>query len=491
MMYAGGGIAVADTSARKEKDLQLVSLVREHTNLTEDDIAILLEVSHSLPFIGNLENGDTYVNVLTKSGESMVVAQYRHPQCDLYKRDIIGEIERKEDEPAVYRALESGIPGRGLIGVIDEGRIVVRHTVSPIFNNEKKTIASLTYEYLNTSTVTESIRILNMEGKANPFERHLNKAIGRLLDGLFVFAENGICTFANARAEEFYQGAGFENGIPGHQYDELQLTEQSLREVLEQGGAVNENLRLGSYILEATVSVVPEENDGKESYQVVAILQDRTKTRQLEDEISYQNTLIHEVHHRVKNNLQTIVSLVGLEAAQTKNEEVKAFANTITSRIRSMSTTYDLLAHSDTERVELKAMLNRLADDWMQSRKGDPCAVDVTVCGDCMELGANMASTVSLIVNELIQNSMKYAFRGRDRGSVRLSVEKGESVCWIAVQDDGCGFDETEQKNSGSGLGLGLVKSLVKSSLKGEVEVQSSSEGTVTRFSVMTLTIIS
>ena len=55
-------------------------------------------MAHSLPFVGNLEGGDTYINVLTREKESMVIAQYRHPNYDLYKRSIIGEIERREDE---------------------------------------------------------------------------------------------------------------------------------------------------------------------------------------------------------------------------------------------------------------------------------------------------------------------------------------------------------------------------------------------------------
>ena len=104
--------------------------------------------------------------LLTREKESMVIAQYRHPNYDLYKRSIMGEIERREDEPAVYRALEEGISGRGLIGIIDEGRTVVRHTVSPILNSEKKVIGALTYEYPNAGADTESIRIINnQEGK--------------------------------------------------------------------------------------------------------------------------------------------------------------------------------------------------------------------------------------------------------------------------------------------------------------------------------------
>ena len=104
---------------QNDTDKKMVQLVEAATDLSCGDICTLLEVAHSLPFVGNLEGGDTYINVLTREKESMVIAQYRHPNYDLYKRSIIGEIERREDEPAVYRALEEGISGRGLIGIID------------------------------------------------------------------------------------------------------------------------------------------------------------------------------------------------------------------------------------------------------------------------------------------------------------------------------------------------------------------------------------
>lgn len=88
---------------QNDTDKKMVQLVEAATDLSCGDICTLLEVAHSLPFVGNLEGGDTYINVLTREKESMVIAQYRHPNYDLYKRSIIGEIERREDEPAVYR----------------------------------------------------------------------------------------------------------------------------------------------------------------------------------------------------------------------------------------------------------------------------------------------------------------------------------------------------------------------------------------------------
>lgn len=457
------------------KDMQLIQLVHAYTDLTDDDIQVLLEVSHSLPFIGNLESGDTYINVLTKSGESMVVAQYRHPNCDLYKRDIIGEIENREDEPAVYRALEQGLASRGLIGIIDEGRTVVRHTVSPIYNKRNKICGSLTYEYLNTEADTDPIRIVNKEG-----ETKINEVISNLQDGLLIYNEDGICTFTNAKAEELYQKIGYEETILGQTFEELRLTKLSWSSVIIDRNMNKDEVRIKEFIFEESIKAIWE--DGV--FQgITVILRDKTRIRQLEDELAYRVALVREVHHRIKNNLQSMISLIGLEAAQTENEEIKAFAKNITSHIRSVSMTYEFLAHMGTETVNLKAMLTRMVDSIIKNHGTCLCKLQVGISGDNLELTENAASTIALIVNELIQNSIKYAFGGYEKGRLWIVVEKDEEYSWITVRDNGCGFDESVGLESKNGLGLRLIKSLVNSNLKGEIIINSSARGTVTRFS--------
>ena len=469
-----------DCLTKEERDRKLVQIAHSYTDLTEADIQILLDASHALPSIGNLESGDTYINILTRNGESMVAAQYRHPDCDLYKRDVIGEVEKKEDEPAVYRALEYGIPGRGLIGIIDNRKIVVRHTVSPIFNDQQKVIGSLTYEYLNSGADTEPIRIVNKEGKAAFFDSKMNQLISNLQEGFLICDEEGVCTFANARAEELYQKAGHSECLIGRRYEELDLTGNYSQEEIMAGGTRKQEVQTDRYVLEENISAIRE--DGV--YQgILVILRDKTKIRQMEDEIAYRAALIHEVHHRVKNNLQTIISLVGLEAAQKKDAEVKAFAKTITGYIRSMSMTYDLLAHTGAEAVDLKTMLAQIIDCVLESWSVRGCRIHVDITGDDLELPEHVASTVALIVNELVTNSIKYAFCDCEEGRIFLTIEKGEEYSWVTVRDDGCGIDEKSGDRSGKGLGLKLVDSLVKSSLKGTLTIESG-EGTAVRFSV-------
>lgn len=466
----------------EERDKMLVDLVRFNTDLQESDIQTLLEISHSLPFVSNLEGGDTYINVLIKTGQSMVIAQYRHPDCDLYKRDIIGEIEEKADEPAVYRALEYGLSGRGLIGVIDEGRTIVRHTVSPIRNHDQKVIGALTYEYPNShESDTEPVRIRNSkDGKSTYLDDKIDKITGYLQDGILLFDESCICTFANTKAIELYRGIGYKGNLTGQKYEDLQLIQCSLSDVIMKQNVIKGEVRLGEYILEERVSAIWEDGIYK---GITVVLQDKTQIRQMEDEITYRITSVNEVHHRVKNNLQTIISVVGLEAAQTKNEEVKAFAKTIISRICSISVTHDLLAHTGTDGVNLKTMLIRVIDSGLESCNASGCKVHAEIKGDDLELAASEASTVALVINELVQNSLKYAFRNCEEGTIWMTIGKGEEYSWITVRDNGCGFDEKAEKKIGSGLGLKLVDNLVRSNLKGSVSVSSSDQGTTTRFS--------
>ena len=279
----------------EKKYLQLEELVRTYTDLSESDIRLLLDVSHGLPFIGNLESGDTYINVLTRDGRSMVVAQYRHPDCDLYKRDIIGEMERREDEPAVYRALEHGTSGRGLIGIIDSGKTVVRHTVSPIFNEQRKVIGSLTYEYLNPDSDTEPIRLVSAEGEMPPFAKKMDKVISSLQDGFLIFDERGICTLSNGRTEELYREIGCTGGVTGKSYRELRLEGQPEWEEIAADGTLRNEIQIGRYVFDETISAVQENGI---SQGIVIILRDKTRIRQLEDEIEYRAALVREVHHR-------------------------------------------------------------------------------------------------------------------------------------------------------------------------------------------------
>ena len=92
--------------------------------------------------------------------------------------------------------------------------------------------------------------------------------------------------------------------------------------------------------------------------------------------------------------------------------------------------------------MELKALISRITDVLMENNcLKEECAVSAEIEGEDVILTETTASTVALIVNELVQNSLKYAFKDRKQGKIQMKIEKGATYSWVTVKDDGCGFD--------------------------------------------------
>lgn len=446
----------------------------------------------NMPVMTGLE-ATKVINEDKLAGFVIILTAYRDKEIadQAVNTDVMGYIVKPVDEdtliPAVKIAIHNYKQREAMAKefhktqeALDDRKYLDR--ASPILNSEKKVIGALTYEYPNAGADTESIRIINnQEGKQDPFNRQLGKASDYLQDAILLYDANGICTFVNPKAEVLYQDKGFELPLIGRRCSELHITDCNWSDLTEHRGVIRREVRTPNFIMDAVISGIWENG----TCQGAAIIfRDKTVVHQMEDEIAYRVALIHEVHHRVKNNLQTIISLIGLEAVHTKDEKVKAFAKTITSHVRSMNITYDLLSHTGSENVGLKVLISRITDVLLENNcLKETCSISTRVDGDDVILTETTASTVALIVNELVQNSLKYAFKDRKQGQIRLKIEKGASYSWITVQDDGCGFDNKKISRANSGLGLRLISSLVQSSLKGELFIETGENGTSIRFS--------
>lgn len=445
---------------------------------------ILLEVSHTLPFIGNLECGDTYINILTRDRKSMVVAQFRHPDCDLYERDIVGDLVERSDEPAVYRALEQGLSCRGLVGSIDQGRVLVRHTVTPICNEAGKVIASLTYEHPSGyEQDTEPMKIKDFKDGATVFQYgQIGGVVTEYInDGILIFDMNGICIFANTRAEELLKRTRYLNEkILGQSYMNLNLTGIPLREIKITSGKKYGKIESEDIVLLETVSPLYE-ND--ERTGTLVLLNDITELHDMKNELSYTTACMKEIHHRTKNDLQTVISLLRLEIFRVDNPEAKEILKTSISRIRSIGAIHDLSCYNGVEDISVKELMAKLMNKVTDDMKVLGKTVSVELIGDDMIVPATMGTTIALVVNEIMQNSLKHAFDDRCAGRLKVSMERSERYSWITVSDDGIGFREEEHETKG--LGLELVRSLVKEKLKGAYSIESNNGGTSVWFSFL------
>lgn len=460
----------------------MISLVSQHSNLKEKDVKVLLEVSHTLPFIGNLECGDTYINILTRDRKSMVIAQFRHPDCDLYGRDIVGDLEERYDEPAVYRTLELGLSCRGLVGSIDQGRVLVRHTVTPIYNEAGQVIASLTYEHPSGyEQDTEPMKIKDFKDGATVFQYgQIGGVVTEYInDGILIFDLYGVCIFANSRADELLKKTGYLNeNILGQSYMNLNLSGTPLREIMDASGKKYGKIESEDIVLLETISPLIENN---KCTGTLVLLNDITELHDVESKLSYTTACIREIHHRTKNDLQTVISLLGLEALRVDNQAAKAILKMSISRIRSIGIIHELSCYNGVEDISVKELMAKLLDKVSDDMSALEKTVYVEIIGDEVTVPATLGATIALVVNELVQNSLKHAFEDRSKGRLKISIEKADRYSWITVTDDGSGFQEEEHHTKG--LGLKLVKGLVKENLKGEYCIESNNSGTCIEFS--------
>jgi len=190
----------------------------------------------------------------------------------------------------------------------------------------------------------------------------------------------------------------------------------------------------------------------------------KQQTKELEVSLEEKEVLLKEVHHRVKNNLQIVISLLDLQVASIKNAQNREILAQSKSRVYSMSLIHQKLYQSDNfARVNMKSYLEELFVYVQSSYHNIAKEVNYISVVDDKELSLNQAVPLGLIVNELLTNSFKYGLQNKEGNIVKISLVFNANNVVLEIADSGLGFDEKEQEQGvKKSLGLFLVKSLSK-----------------------------
>ncbi len=204
----------------------------------------------------------------------------------------------------------------------------------------------------------------------------------------------------------------------------------------------------------------------------VAIKNNRKKNVLLQLQNDEKEFLIKEIHHRVKNNLEVVSSLLSLQTAQIKDANIKDAMFQIQSRIESMSMIHQNLYHGKRlTSIGMRTYFIKLADYILDSYGARDRITMVYKMKD-IELNVDIATPIGLIVNELVTNSLKYAFPGNVEGTITIELEETDSVLELRVMDNGVGFTE-ETEVQGTGFGTQLVK-LLTQQLDGKMRLKNN-----------------
>jgi two-component sensor histidine kinase len=225
---------------------------------------------------------------------------------------------------------------------------------------------------------------------------------------------------------------------------------------------------------------------------IVGISLDITKRKKAEEALlKTENIRKKEIHHRIKNNLQVISSLLSLQAENFKDEKVKEAFQDSQNRVISMSLIHEELYKTGTGNVEtfdFKAYVQKLANELIQSYVVGNEDIHLKLDMESISLGMDTGIPLGIIINELVSNSLKHAFPGGRGGEVQIKLHRTDSSqskgcsrhpesCetpefLITVSDNGIGFPDAIDFRSTSSLGLQLVNILVEQ-IEGSIELKS------------------
>ncbi|MGB7394741.1 MAG: sensor histidine kinase [Pricia sp.] len=206
---------------------------------------------------------------------------------------------------------------------------------------------------------------------------------------------------------------------------------------------------------------------------------------ELEKRVEEKQMLLREVHHRVKNNLQTVSSLLSLQGKNADSEKIRPLIESSKNRVNSMAMIHEMLyMTNDISRIELRPYVEELTENLMQSSDSKNKWVDLDIQIPPVQLGIDTVIPLGLLINEAVTNSLKYGFSEGKEGRIDISLTKGEAQNYYVLEigDNGIGFSEDLDFRSTNSLGLKLIHNLGRQ-LRGSVKRIESARGTRYRIS--------
>ena len=201
---------------------------------------------------------------------------------------------------------------------------------------------------------------------------------------------------------------------------------------------------------------------------------------EIEQRIDEKEILLREVHHRVKNNLQTVSSLLNLQAKNSGNEQLKDLVKGSQNRVLSMAMIHEMLyLRSNLSKIEFKPYVQELTEYLVKSVKGRSKNATINIDIPDIELGIDTAIPLGLLINEAVSNSLKYAFVENDNGQIDITLKKesAQNTYNLHISDNGIGFSEKLDFRTTKSLGLKLIHTLARQ-LKGSVKRLNTEKGT-------------
>lgn len=464
-----------------------------------DELSLLARVECGMSLAADVSRAD--ISLLIPQGEdaALVIAQaFPRSIASLYRSSWVGRSLALEDYPRVAVGLREGRRTPEFRrNLLSEGTPIVVQ-VLPIVNSAGQTIA-----------------VLKIETNLIAWERHRRRhdsfraAVGWLQemtlagelasaqslspfgewDGILYVDQSLTIRYLSGIANNLYRRLGYLTDLHGKHIGDLNTKDELLvREAMQSRACQEHEVLEGSRywtrkvvpLWGADVSRWPFGSRSPRSTPRGALIMvhDETEEREKALELHVKSTMIKEVHHRVKNNLQTVASILRMQSRRSADSEVQTQLSEAVNRILAVAVIHEFLSHDDDQAINIRDVCQRIVTQTQRAALAPDKQIALRVQGPVIHLPSQQATACALVINELLLNCLEHAFTGREQGNVLLQLtDQGDQVI-IEVLDDGIGLAEPADGGAPSSLGLTIVRTLVESDLKGQFTMARADPGT-------------
>ena len=481
----------------------LEDLVRGRSPLTSEHIHRIQELVADWQLLADLSFADLVLWVpLRKDLKSWptgyVAISHIRPTtaATLFPHDVIGDEIYWGSRPLIDKALSSGEIIRDSEPELVGDVMIKVESVPVIFDSQ--VIAVISRHRSAESMSTQSRLELNYREIAHklyamvcegtfPYpgaHEYLDPA-PRVGDGLIRLDVNGITTFASPNARSAYNRLGWDNDLEGFNLGEISekvnknnhnADDQGLRsrlngKQLQRAECENEGGTIDLIVLPLLAK--------GDRIGAIVLIQNVTELRRRERVIVTKDVTIKEIHHRVKNNLQTVSALLRLQARRIEDPSASAALDEAVRRIASIALVHETLSTSSEASVAFDQVLDSLITHALDL---SPRMSELKVIrtGEISSLDPRIATPLALVITELIHNALEHGLATQGSG-LQIAIERSSKDCVIEISDDGVGLPSDFNFGTSSNLGLQIVRTLTENELKGSIELSSTEIGTMAK----------
>lgn len=449
------------------------------TALTAEQIQVIENAASVLGLAADLAHAQVTLYAPARSENFLAIVAQAKPNTSYiaFKTNILGSTVQSVEEPLIWRTLASGtaIAGQREWAL---GMDALEMRVYPIKDAAGHSIAVASFETSNQEAGAEghgmlvetASMLLTMATVGDMLGRKLYRPLGTR-DGIVIIDERGYIIFANSAADAIYKVLGISRLI-GRRVSDRQVNMKLAQQALSTGQSMEKEFESGNMIL--VQRAIPIFSHSLVT-RTVFVIADVTEIRKKEKELLVKSAVIQEIHHRVKNNLQTIASLLRLQARRTKTPEVKAALRESVNRILSISVVHEFLSQQDRGFIDVAEVTKNILDLVIQNMLEPNFNIETVLNGQTVILPSEQASSLALVINELIQNSIEHGFVGRKEGLIGVDIATAQDSYQIDIYDDGIGLPIDFSMQNTNSLGLQIVRTLIENDLGGKFRLFSRS----------------